>query len=192
MNSAHNEFVAGSDYTDSLTVATADGTTQLITVTLHGSDDATVITGTATAELTESDVAQSTGGTLVASDPDSSNAFTAQTGVAGSGGYGTFSRSEEGGGGYERNRAHNEFVAGSDYTDSLTVATADGTPQLNTVTLHGSDDATLITGSATAELTESNVAQSTGGTLTASDPDSSNAFTAQTGVAGSGGYGTFS
>ena len=42
-----------------------------------------MITGTATAELTESNVALSTGGTLVASDPDSSNAFTAQTNAAG-------------------------------------------------------------------------------------------------------------
>src|SRR5437867_2313582 len=192
MNSAHNEFAAGSDYTDSLTVATADGTTQLITVTLHGSDDATLITGTAAAELTESNVAQSTGGTLSASDVDSSNAFTAQTDAAGSGGYGTFSIDADGVWTYTMNSAHNEFAAGSDYADSLTVATADGTTQLITVILHGSDDATLISGTATAELTESNVAQSTGGTLVASDPDSSNAFTAQTDAAGSGGYGTFS
>ena len=46
--------MAGSDYSDSLTVATADGTTQVITVILHGSDDATLITGTAIAELTAS------------------------------------------------------------------------------------------------------------------------------------------
>src|SRR5206468_11721833 len=80
---AHNEFVAGSDYADSLTVATADGTTQLITVTLHGSDDATVITGTATAELTESNVAQSTGGTLSASDEDSRTPVTTPADASG-------------------------------------------------------------------------------------------------------------
>src|SRR5439155_21128084 len=59
-------FVGGTDYTDSLTVATADGTTKLLTVTMHGTDDATVITGTSTAELTETNAAQNTGGRLEA------------------------------------------------------------------------------------------------------------------------------
>ena len=36
MNSAHNEFVAGTPYSDRVTVATADGTTQVITVTING------------------------------------------------------------------------------------------------------------------------------------------------------------
>ena len=53
MTSAHNEFVAGTTYTDSITVATADGTTQVITVTITGTNDAAVITGTSTASLTE-------------------------------------------------------------------------------------------------------------------------------------------
>ncbi len=64
MDSAHDEFVGGQTYTDSLTVATADGTTQVVTVTMTGTNDAAVITGTATAALTETNVAQSTGGTL--------------------------------------------------------------------------------------------------------------------------------
>src|SRR5439155_1449565 len=84
-------FVGGTDYTDSITVATVDGTTQLVTVTMHGTDDATVITGTSTAELTETNAAQSTGGSLVASDPDSSHAFVVQTDVGGSNGFGKFS-----------------------------------------------------------------------------------------------------
>ena len=58
MNDAHDEFVGGQDYTDSITVKTADGTSQLIAVTMHGTDDATVITGTSTAALTETNEAQ--------------------------------------------------------------------------------------------------------------------------------------
>src|SRR5919206_107246 len=146
---------------------------QTLTVTMHGTDDATVITGTSTAELTETNVAQSTGGTLTATDPDSSNAFVTQTNVNGSNGYGQFSIDVNGNWTYTMNTAHNEFVAGQDYTDSITVATVDGTMQTLTVTMHGTDDATVITGTSTAELTETNVAQSTGGTLTATDPDSS-------------------
>src|SRR5438046_3109838 len=113
---------------------------------MAGSDDATVITGASTASLTETNAAQSTGGTLTATDPDSSNAFTVQTNVAGSGGYGKFSISTGGVWTYVMDTAHNEFVAGTNYTDSITVATADGTTQVITVTMAGSDDATVITG----------------------------------------------
>ena len=42
MNSAHDEFVGGTDYTDSITVKTADGTSQVITVTMHGTNDVVV------------------------------------------------------------------------------------------------------------------------------------------------------
>ncbi len=72
MDSAHDEFVGGQTYTDSITVATADGTSQVLTVTMTGTNDAAVITGTATAALTETNVAQSTGGALTATDVDSS------------------------------------------------------------------------------------------------------------------------
>jgi VCBS repeat-containing protein len=192
MDTAHDEFVAGTDYTDSITVATADGTTQLITVTIHGTNDAASITGTSTASLTETNVAQSTGGSLNATDPDSSAAFTTQTDVAGTNGYGKFSIDEAGAWTYSMDTAHDEFVAGTDYTDSITVATADGTMQLITVTIHGTNDAASITGTSTASLTETNAAQSTGGSLNATDPDSSAAFTAQTDVAGTNGYGKFS
>src|SRR5436305_606194 len=192
MSSAHDEFVAGSTHTDSITAATARRSSDLITVTMHGTDDATVITGVSTADLTETNAAQSTGGTLVATDPDSSNAFVPQTDVAGSNGFGTFSIDAGGVWTYTMSSAHDEFVAGSTHTDSITVATADGTTQVITVTMHGTDDATVITGVSTADLTETNAAQSTGGTLVATDPDSSNAFVPQTDVAGSNGFGTFS
>src|SRR4029079_11996348 len=131
-------------------------------------------------------------GTLTATDPDSSNAFTVQTNVAGGNGYGKFSINAAGVWTYTMDTAHNEFVSGTNYTDSITVATADGTTQVLTVTMTGTDDATVITGTATASLTETNAVQSTGGTLTATDPDSSNAFTVQTNVAGGNGYGKFS
>ncbi|ABD06345.1 VCBS [Rhodopseudomonas palustris HaA2] len=192
MTTPHNEFVGGVDYTDSVTVATVDGTTQVVTVTITGTDDATVITGASTATLIEADVVLSTGGTLVASDPDSSNAFVPQAAVAGSNGYGNFSIDAAGVWTYAMTTPHNEFVGGVDYTDSVTVATVDGTTQLLTVTITGTDDATVIAGFSTATLTEADVVLSTGGTLVASDPDSSNAFVPQAGVAGSNGYGSFS
>ncbi|MGS3150259.1 VCBS domain-containing protein [Aeromonas sanarellii] len=156
MDNAHDEFVGGQDYTDSLTVATADGTTQVLTVTMHGTNDAAVITGSSTAELTETNAAQSTGGDLNATDVDSPATFMPQTNVTGSNGYGKFTIAADGTWTYVMDNAHDEFVGGQDYTDSLTVATADGTTQVLTVTMHGTNDApTLnITQSGTTTFTE--------------------------------------
>ncbi|MDC7714834.1 VCBS domain-containing protein, partial [Vogesella sp. LYT5W] len=64
--------------------------------------------------------------------------------------------------------------------------------QTATITITGTNDAAVITGSSTAELSESNAAQNTGGNLDASDVDSAADFVAQTDVGGSNGYGTFS
>ena len=145
--SAHDEFVAGTTYTDSITVATADGTTQVITVSILGTNDAAVITGTSTASLTETDAALTASGNLDATDVDSSAAFVAQTDVAGSNGYGTFSIDDTGAWTYTTApSAHDEFVAGTTYTDSITVATADGTTQVITVSILGTNDAAVITG----------------------------------------------
>src|SRR2546421_12531659 len=60
-----------STVTDSFTVTTADGTSQVVTVTINGTDDQTVIGGVATATVTETNSVLSTGGQLTSSDPDS-------------------------------------------------------------------------------------------------------------------------
>ena len=190
--SAHDEFVAGTTYTDSFTVATADGTSQVITVSILGTNDAAVITGTSTASLTETDAVLTASGELDATDVDGSAAFVAQSGVAGSNGYGTFAIDASGAWTYSTApSAHDEFVAGMTYTDSFTVATADGTSQVITVSILGTNDAAVITGTSTASLTETDAVLTASGELDATDVDGSAAFVAQSGVAGSNGYGTF-
>src|SRR6185295_11199320 len=147
------------------TIKMSNGTLSVgtLTVVINGTNDAAEITGSSTAALTETNAAQSTGGDLNATDVDSSAAFVAQSNVAGSNGYGSFSIDATGAWTYTMNSAHDEFVGGQDYTDSITVTTADGTSQVLTVTMHGTNDAAVITGSSTAALTETNAAQSTGG-----------------------------
>ncbi|PUE29292.1 hypothetical protein B9Z39_04280 [Limnohabitans sp. JirII-29] len=171
-----------------------DGQTALsaLTITLNGANDAAVISGTSTASLTESNAFQTISGGLTSTDVDgTANLFTAQSGVVGSKGYGSFSITSGGVWKYTMNSAHNEFVAGTTYTDTATVAAADGTTQVLAVTITGTNDAAVISGTKTASLTETNVALSTGGTLTSTDVDgTASLFTAQTGVAGS--YGSFS
>ena len=127
-----------------VTVATADGTTKVIDVTINGANDAAVITGDTTADLTETNAVQSTGGTLTAVDVDNTNnVFQAQTNVAGDNSFGQFSIGTDGVWAYTMSSAHDEFVAGTDYTDSITVKSVDGTTQLLTVTIHGTAEVPL-------------------------------------------------
>ena len=191
MNSAHDEFVGGQTYTDSLTISTADGTTSIITVTITGTNDAAVITGTSTGAITETNAVQSTSGNLHVTDVDSPATFIAQTNAAGSNGYGKFTLLADGTWTYTMNTAHDEFVGGQTYTDSLTVSSADGTTSVITVSILGTNDAAVII-PAVANLTETNAVLTTSGTMAITDFDSATTFVAQTNVAGSNGYGKFS
>ena len=87
---------AGETLHDLITVATADGTTREVDVTIEGANDAAVITGASTGAVREkSGVANGTagvataGGDLNATDVDSPATFVAQTDAAKS--YGIFS-----------------------------------------------------------------------------------------------------
>ena len=191
LNNAKNEFVEGTKYTDSFFVSSSDGTTKELTVTITGTNDAAVITGTSIANLTESNAVQSTTGNLTISDADSSETFLEQKGVAGSNGFGEFSITSVGKWTYTMSTAHNEFVAGTAYTDSFIAISSDGTTKLVTVSIWGTNDTALISGTSTANLTESNAVQSASGTLLVTDIDSANGFIAQTDVAGNHGFGKF-
>ena len=81
--------------------------------------------------------------------------------MAGSNGYGNFTIDAAGAWTYTADTAHNEFVAGTTYTDSFTVASADGTTSSVTVNIHGTNDAAVITTGTVANLTETNAAADT-------------------------------
>ncbi|WKY29861.1 VCBS domain-containing protein [Pseudomonas donghuensis] len=185
-DSAHNEFIAGTTYTDTFTVSSADGTATAVTVTITGSNDAAVLSS-ASVTLTETDAPLTTNGSLTISDVDSAEIFVAQTNTAGS--YGQFSLGTDGAWSYVADSAHNEFTAGSSYTDTFTVLSADGTATAVTVTITGSNDAAVLS-SASITLTETDAPLTTNGSLTISDVDSAATFVAQSNTAGS--YGQFS
>ena len=192
MNTAHDEFVKGVTYTDKLNVLSADGTSQVLTVNILGTNDAAVIGGVSTALIKESDVAQTASGQLTITDVDSTAAFVPLTGVSGDHGYGKFTMDATGKWTYAMNTAHDEFVKDASYTDSVTVVSADGTSQVLTVNILGTNDAAVISGVNTAALTETNTAQTATGQLTVTDVDSPVVFVAQTSAAGDHGYGSFS
>uniref|UniRef100_UPI000A1F79DD beta strand repeat-containing protein n=1 Tax=Pseudomonas sp. B28(2017) TaxID=1981730 RepID=UPI000A1F79DD len=171
-SSAHNEFAAGTTYTDTFAVSSADGTLTSVTVHILGTNDAAVLSADI-ANLTETNAAVdiSTTGTLTISDVDSAATFVAQTNTAGS--YGQFSIGTGGAWTYVANSAHNEFAAGTTYTDTFAVSSADGTLTSVTVHIAGSNDSPTITsngGGATASI---NVAENTTAvtTVAATDAD---------------------
>src|SRR5207237_979119 len=183
-SSAHNEFVAGTTYTDVFDVVSADGTHTSVTINILGTNDAAVLSADVR-NLTEGDTAAaiSTSGVLTISDVDSPATFVAQAGTAGS--YGAFAIDAAGQLTYVASSAHDEFVAGTTYTDVFDVVSADGThPSITTHFPY-----TTLSRSLSADvrnLTEGDTAAaiSTSGVLTISDVDSPATFVAQAGTAG--------
>ncbi|WP_123360323.1 VCBS domain-containing protein, partial [Pseudomonas frederiksbergensis] len=182
-DSAHNEFVAGTTYTDTFAVSSADGTVTSVTVHILGSNDAAVLSADV-ANLTETNAPLNTNGSLTISDVDSPETFQAQSGTDGTNG--TFAINTAGNWSYTANSAFDTLNVGDSLTDTFTVLSADGTATAVTVTINGSNDAAVLS-SASVTLTETNAPLTTAGTLTISDVDSAATFQAQSGTAGANG-----
>ena len=140
-SSAHDAFVAGTTYSDTFQVSSADGTRTSVTVNILGTNDAAVLSS-ATVGLSETDAVLTTGGTLTISDVDSPATFVAQAGTVGS--YGTFTIDAAGVWSYTASSAHDAFVAGTTYSDTFQVASADGTTTSVTVNILGTNDAVVV------------------------------------------------
>src|SRR5205807_2219439 len=185
-SSAYDSLNVGQSVSDTFTVASADGTTSTVRVTINGTNDAALLSSASVA-LSETNAPLSTGGTLTVSDVDSPQNFVAQTNVAGTNG--PFSTAARGAWTYTANSAYDSLNVGQSVSDTFSVASTDGTTSTVQVTINGTNDAAVLS-SASVALTETNVPLSTGGMLTVSDVDSAQTFVAQTNVAGANG--TFS
>lgn len=208
-NDAVQALNAGQTLTDTFTVTTLDGSAQVVTITIHGSNDAAFISGNTAGSVTEAGGAAnatpgtpSATGTLVAIDVDNtSNTFTAVSSPkASTNGYGTFTITAAGVWTYTLDNANGAVQAlnvGGALTDSFSVTTLDGTPQVVTITIQGSNDAAIISGTTTGSVTEAGTFSPgipiATGTLTDTDVDNApNTFTAVSSPAASDdGYGTF-
>ena len=207
-NSAVQALNVGDKLTDSFTVTTIDGTAQVVTVTINGANDAAVISGATTGSVTEDggtkcDPPTATG-TLTATDVDNAPGFTAvDCPTASDAGYGTFTMTADGAWIYkldDGNCAVQALNVGDTLTDTFKVTSLDGTAQLVTVTINGTNDAAIICGTKEGSVIEAGgVANSASckptatGTLTDTDVDNTpNTFTAiDSPKASTGGYGTF-
>jgi VCBS repeat-containing protein len=204
-NSAVQALNVGDTLTDSFTVTTIDGTAQVVTLIIKGSNDAAIISGTTTGSVTEDggtkcDPPTATG-TLTVTDVDNASGFTAvHCPTASDAGFGTFTMTADGAWTYkldDSNCAVQALNVGDTLTDTFKVTTIDGTPQVVTITINGANDAAVICGATTGSVTEAGACTYgtplATGALTDTDVDNTpNTFTAVCAPkASDAGYGTF-
>ncbi|MGQ7245699.1 Ig-like domain-containing protein, partial [Salinicola sp. V024] len=177
--SAFDRLAAGQTDTTKVSYTVSDGqggtATSTLTVTVTGTNDAAVISGDTAVTADETNAALSLSGTLTASDVDNAdNAFQATTLT---GAHGTLALAADGSWTFTASSAFNELNEGDSVSDAFTVTSVDGTSQVVTVTINGTNDAAVISGDTAVTADETNAALSLSGTLTASDVDNAdNAF----------------
>jgi VCBS repeat-containing protein len=134
---------------DLITVATADGTTHQVDVTIHGANDAAVITGTSTGSVTEatnsSPGTPTATGDLLSTDVDNTtDAFQAVAiATASANSYGTYTVTAAGVWIYtldNNNPTINALNNGQTLSDSFTVLSQDGTAKVVNITINGVTD----------------------------------------------------
>ena len=135
--------------TDTFTLTTVDGTPQVVTITITGTNDAAVICGDKTGSVKEAGSKECgtpvATGTLTDFDVDNAdNAFKAVCSPTQSDkGYGTFTMTTDGVWAYTLDNANcavQALNACDTLIDTFTVATVDGTTQVLTITINGSND----------------------------------------------------
>ena len=134
----------GETLTDSFTATSADGSTQVVSVTITGKDDAASLGGDTSAAVSEDGTLTDTGALTISDTDDGEAVFTTQTAAASTSGYGTVDLDAAGNWTYSLNNGHATVQAlseGETLTDSFTATSADGSTQVVTVTITGKDDA---------------------------------------------------
>ncbi|MBI3479924.1 MAG: hypothetical protein HY016_06155 [Nitrosomonadales bacterium] len=181
-NGALDFLSADQHATDTFTVASADGTTTTVKITINGSNDPAIL-GSADVVLTETNEPLSTHGKLAIKDPDSPETFVAQK-MAGD--YGTFNIDTSGAWTYVTRDALDFLKADQSVFDSFTVSSADGTTTTVKVTINGSNDPAILS-AADISVDETNEPLKVIGKLSIKDVDSPETFVAQSNVAGTNG-----
>ena len=180
-HSAVQGLNTGQTLTDSFTVYTEDGTSQVINITINGQADAAVITGQTTFTITE-DSLEGLAEILFYTDADNNNAdnLWVETSSITASSYGVYhiSRHNNGGGSFSYfNQNLNADVqalnVGQSLIDSISIFTEDGTEQVIIITITGLNDASTITGDIIGQVTEDGSSSATGN-LQHTDIDTNN------------------
>ncbi len=135
----------GESLTDTYTFTASDGSTQTVTVTINGAEDAPVIGGTATGTVAE-DGTLTASDTLTITDTDTSDnpiSFNDVAPTLGDNGYGNFEITSNTWT-YTLNNGHASVQAldvGETITDTYTFTASDGSTQTVNLTITGAEDA---------------------------------------------------
>jgi len=190
----------GQKVTDTITVTVDDGhggtATQVVTVTITGTNDAPTIGGQVSGSVKE-DVTQVVTGQLTKTDVDTNDTHTWSVANNGKGTYGTLSVDNTGKWTYTLDNASTKVQAladGQQVQDTITVTVSDGkggtATQVITVTVTGTNDVPTIGGVTTGSVTEDGTLTASG-QLTKTDVDATDTHTWSLNNAGAGTYGTF-
>lgn len=186
---------AGKTLTDQVIVFTADGTQQVLTITINGVNDAAVVGGDRGVAVTE-DTAEilRASGKLTVTDVDSGQSGVLPGASLGrSAGYlGSFVVKADGTWSYEVPNAYAQYLReGETRTETFTVSTLDGTTQTLTAVITGTNDAATVVGQDFGAMDEHGAANSASGILSVIDPDQGeDSFIPDSAISGS--YGTAS
>lgn len=171
---ATQALAAGDTVSDTLTVISRDGMAfHGIVVAVTGANDAAMISGTATGDVTE-DSTRSTGGVLSVADVDANESgFKAVAASDLQKAYGTFSFDALAGvwGFSLDNAAAQALKVGEQVQQTLTVESVGGTQKTVAVTVTGTNDAPTDLALGSNVLAENTATGATVGTLSAADVD---------------------
>ena len=156
---------------------------KVFTISVLDAEEPSVIEGVSDGSILEDAAASLTvSGTLTVDDPDTDDvdAFIVQEGTVGTAGIGTFDLTAEGDWTYTADNSQSivqGLAEGEIISDSFTAESHDGVSQIVTVTITGTNDIPVISGSSAANLTEDdNSLLAASGVLTISDADIGQAF----------------
>ena len=180
----------GDSVTDTITLTASDGTAQNITITVNGTEDVPIVTGTFTGIVAEGDIGDVVTATGTISISPMSTPVTIQpsptrrlTGTYGSlalvGGSWTYT--------LDQAAAQSRSMYGDSVTDTITLTASDGTEQNITITVNGTEDAPIVAGTFTGTVAEGDIGDvvTATGTIAISDIDAGdNPAFADTTVAG--------
>jgi len=194
-NAAAQKLGAADTATEKFTVLVSDGhgglDTQTVTITVQGTNDAAIITGTKIGAVVE-DGTLGTSGKLNVTDVDQGqSSFQAQTNVATE--HGTFSIDAKGNWTFTLNNANGDVQAlgaTEHLTETITVKSFDGTESQIVVTIQGTNDVPEISGAVVGTVKEDDI-KSVTGQLNVSDVDTTDTHSWSVVGAGTGTYGTF-
>ncbi|SAI71918.1 hemolysin [Bordetella ansorpii] len=199
-NGAAQPLKSGQSVTETYTVQVSDGhggtDTQVVTITINGTDDGAVITPHtpgADAGTVREDASLAISGKLDVTDPDAGQAaFQPQANTQGA--HGAFTIDAAGNWTYNLDNASlavQALGAGASVSETFTVKSTDGATHDVTVTVLGTNDAPRLSGELTGSVTEDGVKLATG-QLAATDVDTGDKLTYSVAGNAAGTYGAFS